>query len=135
LRLFAGHSLTARDISFVNGAKKSEGRVQITRNRINGTICSQGWDMIDANVLCRMKDFVGAISASKTFGQGSGPVWFTDMRCSGKEDNIEHCKPEKTTKCNHNRDAGVVCYTKEGTHTFQVACMEHFSEVTLFLSA
>ncbi|KAK3727157.1 hypothetical protein QZH41_015176 [Actinostola sp. cb2023] len=108
----SGHSLTTNNITLVKGSSKSEGRVEVERHGLYGTICSDGWDMRDANVLCRMQGFAGAITAYKSFGEGTGPVWLSGLDCKGNEMSIEHCKTLKTTMCNHSRDAGVSCYSK-----------------------
>ncbi|PVD22130.1 hypothetical protein C0Q70_17934 [Pomacea canaliculata] len=48
---------------------------------------------------------------SAVFGAGDGPVWITDLACTGTEANIANCRHSAygVTKCRHYEDAGVVC--------------------------
>lgn len=52
-----------------------------------GTVCDGVWDSSDANVVCGQLGSGGARSAlgSVGFGQGSGPIYLGDVRCSGHE--------------------------------------------------
>ena len=50
-RFTAGGSVQVR---LVNGSSTMEGRVQITRNGVDGTICDDEWGNEDATVICRM---------------------------------------------------------------------------------
>ena len=47
------------------------------------------------------------------FGQGSGPIYFSDMSCRGNESSILHCPRNSATQhdCSHSQDVGVVCQT------------------------
>lgn len=44
----------ALKIQLVNGSSNNEGRVELIRNGIIGTICDDRWDDADAEVACRM---------------------------------------------------------------------------------
>ena len=86
-----------------------------------GTINYHNWDIIDANVVCRMLGYQFAIQADRAaslgFESGSGPIWFGYLNCLGSERSIADCgidTPSLYTAYyyySHSYDAGVVCYT------------------------
>ena len=50
------------------------------------------------------------------FGQGSGPIWMSDLTCSGTESSLFSCTTntptgsvESTTTCTHGNDVSVRC--------------------------
>ncbi len=56
---------------------------------------------------------IGAMA--RAFGQGSGPIFLDDVRCSGFESRLFDCPNQgiEVNNCAHTKDAGVVCI--EGT--------------------
>ena len=54
---------------------------------------------------------LGALSfRTARFGQGTGPIYLDDMRCTGTEANILACPHDPNTRdCGHFEDAGVRC--------------------------
>ena len=56
---------------------------------------------------------VGAVSVrSSAFGNGTGPIFFDELHCSGLESNILECEsfqPLGLHRCDHGDDAGVMC--------------------------
>ena len=100
-------------IKLVNGSQAKAGRLVLNYNNTWGTICDEGWDIKDAHVICRMLGFHHAVDAKSAafFGEGAGPVWLTNLQCSGNESNISECSHNGwgQQECGHNRDVGVAC--------------------------
>ena len=106
--IFAGPALR-----LVNGSTQYEGRVEVYYNGEWGTVCDDGWDLNDAQVVCRQLDFGPAIAARDRvfYGQGNGQIWLGNLNCTGTELNIEDCSHNgwEIEDCSHGEDAGVKC--------------------------
>jgi deleted-in-malignant-brain-tumors protein 1 len=104
----------------LNGTSTNyQGRVEVKYVGVWGTIDDDGWDILDASVVCRQLGFAGAISAftGSLFGRGKGPVWFSNVQCNGNETGISQCiyfnnKKSTSSSMNPNAEAGVECYGK-----------------------
>ena len=59
-------------VRLVNGSGPHQGRVEVYHERRWGTVCDDGWDKKDGDVVCRMLGFPGAEDVHRTaqFGQG-----------------------------------------------------------------
>ncbi|XP_062310761.1 galectin-3-binding protein A-like [Osmerus eperlanus] len=103
------------DVRLVGGRALSEGRVEIYHSGKWGTVCDDGWDLAEAQVVCRQLQFPAAEAAVSggTYGEGSGSIWLDDMDCKGTEKSLSSCtfKDWALTDCSHKEDAGVVCET------------------------
>ncbi|XP_064610534.1 serine protease svh-1-like isoform X2 [Liolophura sinensis] len=98
-------------VELIGGSAQNEGRVEVLRNGVRGTVCDDDWGSNDAAVVCRMLGYSGGVSRS--FGAGSGVIWLDDVECTGEENSIADCLSSLwgTHNCEHSEDAGVVCST------------------------
>ena len=78
-----------------------------------GTVCDDGWDLKDAQVVCRQLGFGSPIAVLKSahYGEGSGEVWLDNVDCVGNELRIQNCAHRgwENETCDHQEDAGVEC--------------------------
>ena len=107
----------------INGKTPSPGRIEFFYNGQWGTVCDDQWDIDDAHVVCRQLGFPQASQAfsGATHGQGSGPIWLSNVACLGSESHLYDCSQSGwgNNNCNHNRDASVQC--RQGSSVIRLA--------------
>ena len=106
-------------VRLVGGNNDLEGRVEIMYQGIWGTICDDGWDDIDATVVCRELGYLYGIATRRArFGSGTDPVWLSQVGCLGAESKLSHCihtGAGNVGSCSRTQDAsGVICFTING---------------------
>ena len=97
------------------GNNKREGRVEIMYQGIWGTVCDEGWDDIDATVVCRELGYLKGIATKQhQFGSGSSPVWLSQVNCLGNESKLSHCIHSgagNVGSCSRAQNVGVKCFS------------------------
>ncbi|XP_043092886.1 deleted in malignant brain tumors 1 protein-like [Puntigrus tetrazona] len=100
-------------VRLVNGSHFCSGRVEVLNDDQWGTVCDSGWDYSDAAVICKEMGCgnVFDLRISGFFGQGSGPVWLSDVQCSNTESTLRQCNLQGWAKnsCGHEKDVAVAC--------------------------
>ena len=99
--------------------------MEVYHNGKWGTVCGRGWDLNDAQVVCKELGFGNAVGAARNafYGRGRGSIWLSNLQCVGTEWSIGNCSQSRRFSCSHYEDAGVKCAS--GTyHLFGVTlCM------------
>lgn len=104
----------------MGGAHRCEGRVEVKHNGQWGTVCDDGWDLIDVSVVCRelncgaAKKTPSGASYHPPASEGQS-VLIQGVECSGAEDMLAQCTLNYDVfDCSHAEDAGVQCESKYG---------------------
>ena len=93
-----------------------------------GTVCDDGWDLNDAQVVCSELGLGHAIFAAHSafYGQGRGRIWLDNVECVGTERTIGNCSHRgwgTLYYCDHSEDAGVKCVS--GNIFFELNNLKH----------
>lgn len=82
-----------------------------------GVVCGELWDKVDANVVCRMLGYGGAVAYQQniTFEQKNDTVWLSRVQCIGNESSLSQCAHAGWGKhtCNSSQAAGVTCLGRD----------------------
>ena len=102
-------------VRLVSGPTKYEGRVEVYYNGEWGTVCDDGWDLNDAQVVCSELGLGNAVAAryGAFYGQYNSTIWLGNLNCVGTERVIRNCthKGWGIQNCNHSQYASVKCST------------------------
>ena len=117
-------------VRLVNGDTELEGRVEVIYNGEWGTVCDDGWDLNDAQVVCRQLGFGPAIATRDNayYGEGRGQVWLDNLNCVGTELTVEDCSHSGWgSNCNHGEDAGAECLNRnyESIYVHTYVCVAY----------
>ena len=100
----------------VGGNSYDEGRVEVYYNGEWGTVCNDGWDDVDASVVCKQLGFGSsgtAVLDVHVFGPGTGRVLLSNVMCSSNATTLSSCGHIGVgitlCGCDHYKDAGVTC--------------------------
>lgn len=89
------------------------GRLEVFHDGEWGTVCDDGWDLLDASVVCRELGYwtATAITNSSVYGEGAGHVWVRNVQCTGNQTSLRSCPSMawQSQTCGHDRDVGIVC--------------------------
>jgi hypothetical protein len=96
------------------------GRVEIFYRGQWGSICDNGWDMNEAEVVCRELGYSYTVRVLKRdeVPVGVGKISLDDVVCSGTERNLMACHSDwSSNRCNNSEVAGVECSSEGNLST------------------
>ena len=87
--------------------------MEVYHNGEWGTVCDDGWDLNDAQVVCNELGLDDAVATryNAFYGEGNGQVWLNNLHCVGNESSIKNCSHGGwgINSCSHSQDVGVKC--------------------------
>ncbi|XP_069137580.1 scavenger receptor cysteine-rich type 1 protein M130-like [Argopecten irradians] len=92
--------------------RKWDGRVEVYHDGVWGSICSDGFDTRDAQVVCRM---IGSparsVRVEHHYSVGTGRIWMDNLQCQGSETDLASCRFNGwgVHNCQHSQDVAVSC--------------------------
>ncbi|XP_064408627.1 deleted in malignant brain tumors 1 protein-like [Latimeria chalumnae] len=97
-------------VRLVNGTGACEGTVEVYSEGRWGTVCSNMWDIPDAEVVCKELGCGSAVSAPQSNTQ-VGAFLLNNVRCRGNEPHLWQCESDRWDRedCKSESDALVVC--------------------------
>lgn len=101
------------ELRLVNGPNCCVGHLKVLHDQQWGSVCDNGWDMEDAEVVCWQLGCGTPISAPgwARFGRGYDSIWLETVSCWGTEAALTECRAQVwgIHSCHPGEDAGVVC--------------------------
>ena len=88
------------------GNVTSQGRVEVFFKGSWGGVCGSGWDLKEANVVCRQLGFRGAVATATS---PDFSFMYRVQCAAGNETSLAECDLTPKTWCWSNRAACVVC--------------------------
>lgn len=101
-------------VRLVDGPGHCKGRVEVQYEGQWSTVCKTGWNLRAAKVVCSQLGCGRALltqSHCNKTAQGQGPIWMSEMSCSGREVALQDCHfgPWGKQNCTHDEDVWVEC--------------------------
>ncbi|XP_062961926.1 CD5 antigen-like [Cynocephalus volans] len=101
-------------VRLADGPGRCQGRVELKHEGQWSTVCKTGWNLQATKVLCRQLGCGKAVQTHKRCNKdtrGHGPIWLSQMSCSGKEATLQDCPsgPWEKNNCTHDEDTWVEC--------------------------
>ena len=76
-----------------------------------GTVCNNGWDDLNSNLVCAQLGF-GSSGKLSFFGPGELDIFLDNVMCSIKDTVFASCGHYGvgiTVRCDHSKDVGIKC--------------------------
>ena len=91
--------------------------MEVYHNGEWGRVCDDGWDLNDAQVVCRELGYGASAMHTGLYGQGSGQIWLNNVNCVGTEDVVTSCTHSGWGyhDCFQEKDASVRCSSGDVT--------------------
>ena len=118
------------NLRLTGGSNYKMGRIEIfiEPNNTWGTVCSDGWDDQDTQVVCRQLGFGTASTAFLGFSPSAPlhvPIWLDNLNCNGSESRLIECQHKGlgNHNCDHDKDVFITCEEKSNKfHVIIIIC-------------
>lgn len=103
-------------IRLVGGVAENLGRVEVCFGNLWGSVCDDGFDSNEAQVVCRQLGYTNyqqsVVVRNGFFGQGQTAIHLDDLDCDGTEGRLADCDHigVGNHNCAHFEDVGVICH-------------------------
>ncbi|XP_052786972.1 uncharacterized protein LOC128222141 [Mya arenaria] len=92
-----------------------QGRLEVLKYGVWGTVCDDGFNDNAAKVACKMISSKFTSYAYKDhayYGPGTGAIWLDDLNCNGYESSLFNCPGViiAINNCGHYEDVGIKCW-------------------------
>uniref|UniRef100_A0A3P8U3X8 SRCR domain-containing protein n=1 Tax=Amphiprion percula TaxID=161767 RepID=A0A3P8U3X8_AMPPE len=101
----------ADSVRLMGGTHLCSGRLQVKWNQVWSSVCSDGFDLQDAEVVCRELG-CGSPSGFKGELYGEAPEWSTEFLCGGHESGLLHCDHSDRDTCSPGTTITLTCSGK-----------------------
>ncbi|PVD37781.1 hypothetical protein C0Q70_00382 [Pomacea canaliculata] len=90
----------------------SSGRLVVSQGGVRGRVCPEGWDDVDAGVVCRQLRYRGGVALAFS-DAGTGPYLLSNVACTGVETSISNCVSNGPCSVTYRSppDVGAVCFS------------------------
>ncbi|XP_052262075.1 uncharacterized protein LOC127865958 isoform X2 [Dreissena polymorpha] len=124
-------------VRLVNGSSARSGRVEVLHRGKWGTICSDGFNISDANVVCRkagIRLWNASVLLNSPFGRGVYDQILDNVSCKGDESDLSECKssPWNVTHCGNGNVATVDCRVQDTPMRLFGGTTQHSGRVDIF---
>lgn len=98
-------------LRLAQGEHACAGRVELYHREAWAPVCDDGWNRINAEVVCRQAGCGSPILPLAVYGPGSGNIILDDVSCIGTEQTLWHCLHHGwyVHDCGPLEHVGVVC--------------------------
>ena len=95
--------------------------MEVYHNGEISTVCDDGWDLNDAQVVCNELGLDDVAKYNTFYGEGNGQIWLDNLQCVGTELSIKNCSHSGwgINNCSHSQDVGVKCVSGK----FLILCL------------
>ncbi|KAH8074614.1 hypothetical protein JL721_2181 [Aureococcus anophagefferens] len=115
----ASATLAAAQIQLLDGPDAYSGTIYALNPAANtwGNVCDDGWDLADADVVCRQvfgTNYEAYMATSHNYfgsADNNNNFVYDDVDCGGSENNLVECPSMGLHNCGHGEQAGVICPT------------------------
>lgn len=117
----------------VQGESPEKGKVEILINGKWGPVCANGWDTLDAIVVCREKKLGNNGTAIRVSYNQTEMVWLSGISCTGNESQLSFCSHNGIGVVNIDNCtfvAGVECFGKSvvnSSHSYYMLIVNFLS--------